>query len=89
MRIFDLFYHSDIIELNVKILIHRLQCSTDLDVVFELNSDFMVDQSLEETDREDISLCCIGNKRSWIGEWRLPEEQHSGRLLVFTALVRL
>jgi hypothetical protein len=55
MRIFDLLYHSDIIELDVKILIHRLQRSADLDVVFELNGDFMVDQSLKETIQSNIS----------------------------------
>jgi hypothetical protein len=55
MRIFDLLYHSDIIELDVKILIHRLQRSADLDVVFELNGYFMVDQSLKETIQSNIS----------------------------------
>jgi len=50
MRIFDLFYHSDIIELDIKILIDRLQCSADLDVVLEFHRDFMVDKSLEKAD---------------------------------------
>jgi len=56
MRIFDLFYHSDIIKLDIKILVHRLQYSANLDVVFELDGYFMVDQSLEETSRKEISL---------------------------------
>ena len=55
MRIFDLFYHCDIIKLDVKVLVHRLQRPTDLDIVLELNGDFMVDQSLKETIQSNIS----------------------------------
>ena len=48
MRIFELFHHLYIIELDVEVLVDRFQGSTDLYVVLELDGDFVVDQCLEE-----------------------------------------
>lgn len=49
MRVFDLFHHTDIVKLDVEVLIDRLQRPADLDVVLELDRYFLVDKSLEET----------------------------------------
>jgi hypothetical protein len=48
MRVFNLFHDGDIIELDVQILVHALQCPADLDVVFELDGDLVVDEGFEE-----------------------------------------
>lgn len=49
MRVFDLLHDADIVQLDIKILIHRLQRAPDLDVVLELNGYLMVDEGFEET----------------------------------------
>ena len=48
MRVLQLLYHRDIVELDVEVLVDRFQGSADLDVVLELDGDLMVDKSLEE-----------------------------------------
>jgi hypothetical protein len=48
VRVFQLLNYLDIIQLDVQVLVHALQRSTDLDVVLELNGDLMVDEGLEE-----------------------------------------
>jgi hypothetical protein len=60
MWIFHLFYYGDIIQLDVEILVYRLQRSAYLDVILELDGDFMVDQSLEEAYYYEVSLCLGG-----------------------------
>jgi len=60
MWIFHLFYYGDIIQFDVEILVYRLQRSAYLDVVLELDGDFMVDQSLEEAYYYEVSLCLGG-----------------------------
>jgi hypothetical protein len=49
MRVLHLLHHGNIFKLNVQVLIHALKRSADRDVVFELDRDLMVDESLEET----------------------------------------
>jgi hypothetical protein len=49
MRVLHLLYHRDVFKLNVQVLIHALQRSADRYVVFELDRDLVVDESLEET----------------------------------------
>lgn len=49
MRILELLYYLDVIELDVEVLVHAFQNALELDVVFELYGDFMVDERLEET----------------------------------------
>jgi hypothetical protein len=48
MRVFHLLNHRDVLKLNVQVLIHALKRSADRDVVFELDRDLVVDESLEE-----------------------------------------
>lgn len=48
MRVLDLFHNLNIIELDVEILIDRLQRATDADVIFELDGYLVVDECLEE-----------------------------------------
>lgn len=49
MRILELLHHLNVIELDVEVLVHALQNALELDVVFELHGDLMVDERLEET----------------------------------------
>lgn len=48
MRVLELLYHLNIVELDVQVLINRFQRAFDLNVVLELYGDFVVDQGLEE-----------------------------------------
>lgn len=48
MRILQLFGHLDLIQLDVEVLIHRLERAADRDVVFELDRHLLIDQGLEE-----------------------------------------
>ena len=43
MRVLQLLHHCDIVQLDVEILVHALQCPADGNVVFELDRDFVVD----------------------------------------------
>lgn len=52
MRVFDLFYHSDIVQLDIEVLIDALECAADRDVVLELYRDFVVHQRLEEGEEQ-------------------------------------
>lgn len=59
VRVLELFYHLDIIKLDVEVLVYTFQNALELDVVFELHGDLMVDESLEETSRipkESVSV---------------------------------
>lgn len=49
MRVFQLFHHLDVIELDVQELIDRLQGSPDRDVILEFDGDFVVHERLEKT----------------------------------------
>ena len=49
MWIFPFLHHLYIIELDIEVLIDRFQSSADLDIILELDGDFVIDQGLEET----------------------------------------
>lgn len=49
MRPPDLVYCLRVVELDVQVLIHALQCASDLDFVLELHGDLVLDERLEET----------------------------------------
>lgn len=48
MRVFNEVQYFDIVELDVQVLVDRLQDPTNADVILELNGDSLVCQSLEE-----------------------------------------
>lgn len=48
MRILELLDHRDVVELDVEVLVDALEDAADLDVVFELDRDLMVDERFEE-----------------------------------------
>ena len=48
MRVFELLENLDIVELDVEVLVDALQGPPDLNVIFELDGDLVVDESLEE-----------------------------------------
>ena len=48
VRILDVFEHRYIVDFNVKILIHALECALNRDVILQLDVHLGVDQSFEE-----------------------------------------
>jgi hypothetical protein len=48
VRVFNEVQYFDIVELDVQVLVDRLQDPTNADVILELNGDSLVCQSLEE-----------------------------------------
>jgi len=48
MRVLQFFHHLDVVELNVEVLIHRLERPPNLNVVFEFHRDLVVDERLEK-----------------------------------------
>ena len=48
MRVLDLLEHLDVVELDVEVLVDALEDAADLDVVFELDRDLVVDEGFEE-----------------------------------------
>lgn len=51
VRILELLDDGNVIELDVEVLVDALEYAADLDVVFELYSDLVVDESFEEAGR--------------------------------------
>lgn len=49
MRVLQLLHDRNVIQLNVEVLVYALERSLELDVVFELHRDFMVNEGFEET----------------------------------------
>lgn len=54
--------HFDIVQLDVQVLIDRLEDSTDTDVILKLNGNRLVGKGLEET-AKDMVLVPIGVNR--------------------------
>ena len=50
MRVLDLLHDLDVVELDVEVLVDALEDAADLDVVFELDCDLVVDEGLEEAE---------------------------------------
>jgi len=66
MRVFQLIHNRDVVQLDIQILIHALQCPTDRDVVLEFDGDFVVDQRLEEAEEQhDGEGVFGGDSLSW------------------------
>jgi hypothetical protein len=49
MRPPDLIHRLCVVQLDVQVLVHALQCATDLDFILEFDSDLVLDERLEET----------------------------------------
>ena len=49
MGILELFDNLDVVQLDVQVLIHALQRALELDVIFQLDGDLVVNQGFEET----------------------------------------
>ena len=49
MGILELINHLNVIEFDVEILIHALQDALELNVIFQLNGDLVIDEGFEET----------------------------------------
>lgn len=68
MRILQLLNHLDVIQLDVQVLIDRLQRSADLDVVLELDRHLVVDERLEKTVRRDCVRYTCGEIAQFMGK---------------------
>lgn len=55
MRVLCQVQHLDVVELDVEVLIDRLQDSTDADVILELDGDGLVGEGLEEAVKGAVS----------------------------------
>lgn len=58
MRILEFLNNLNIIQLDIQELVDRFQRAADLDVVFELDGDFVVDERFEEA-REGAWLASL------------------------------
>lgn len=45
-----LVHGLSVVQLDVQVLVHALQCAADLHFVLEFDRDFVLDQRFEETD---------------------------------------
>lgn len=50
----------DVVELDVEVLVDRLQNTTNADVIFELDGDGLVGKGLEEATGETMSARAVG-----------------------------
>lgn len=48
VRVFDFFVNTDVVQLDVEVLVDALEGPHDFDVVFQLDSDLLVDEGFEE-----------------------------------------
>ena len=49
MRVFQLLDDVDVVQFDVEILINRLECASDLNIVLQLHRHLVINQRLEET----------------------------------------
>ena len=64
MWVFDVLHDCDIVQLDVQVLIHALQCSSDGYVVLQFDGDLMIDERLEKAVADEISkVHCIIARR--------------------------
>lgn len=69
VRVLEIFDDNNVVQLDVEVLVHALECPSYRDVVLELDCDLLVDQRLEEAWDVNSKFfdCDIQD---------LPEEQH-------------
>jgi hypothetical protein len=61
MRPPQLIYRLCIVQLDVQVLVHALECAADLDFVLEFDGDFVLDERFEEA----IALLVDLRRCSW------------------------
>lgn len=52
MWVLELVENGDVVQFDVQVLIHALQCAADGNIVFELDGDFVVDEGFEEAEEQ-------------------------------------
>lgn len=68
MRPSDLVHGLSIVQLDVQVLVHALQCPANLDFVLEFDCDLVLDERFEET--APASVCCLCNDSiAWPAQW--------------------
>lgn len=67
MWVLQLIHHSDIIQLDIQVLIHALQCAPNRDIILKLDGDFVVDQRFEEAEEQHdgLRLKYVLSRRCW------------------------
>ena len=56
MRIFELFDYSNVVQLDIKVLVHALQGALYGDIILEFDGDLAVDKRLEEASFCQLAL---------------------------------
>lgn len=83
MRVFDVVQDTNVVQLDVQVLVHTLESSPDRDVILEFDGHLMIDQRLEEAVMDQYGLVFAvdwhkSRRPGWIHS-RSPEEQHRTR----------
>ncbi len=71
MRVLQFLNNLYIIQLDIQELVYRLQGTTNLDIIFKLHGDFMVDESFKKAEGGFISTLQSDRKLN------LPKKQHT------------
>jgi hypothetical protein len=66
MRVFYLLNNTNIIQLDIQILIHTLQRSSYLDVVLQLDCNFVIHKGFEETVSVSIVSPCVQPAKAFL-----------------------
>lgn len=48
VRVLEVILYRDILELDIQVLVNRLECAGNLDIIFELDCDLLIDKGFEE-----------------------------------------
>ena len=75
MRVLVQIQYLDLVELDVEVLVDRLEDTADADVVLEFDGDGLVGKGLEKTGQEIVSI----PRPPFTLAASVPEEEHGGR----------
>lgn len=78
MRPSHLIHCLCVVQLDVEVLIHALQCPTDLDLILEFDGDFVLDECFEETNARSLAKAHYAIRHSLVTRQYGPEKEHSG-----------
>lgn len=65
MRPPQLIHRLCIVQLDVQVLVHALECSADLDFVLEFDGDFVLDERFEEAIALSVAVASLS---TWTGD---------------------
>jgi hypothetical protein len=74
VRVLVQIQYFDLVELDVQVLVDRLEDTADADVVFEFDGDGLVGKGLKKTAKELMSI----HRPQFSRSESVPEEEHGG-----------